>query len=362
MDLRFPTLRAWLSDEPSFRSWWPWRTTAAQRLALLRLIAVGLEENVPLGPLVATWADDERGVQRRRLRKLARLLNAGRPLAEAVEEVPGVLSEDHVLAIRFDAQSGTRTATIRSILDDASAQEQGASMRVRRAIVYFWTVLPLALLTISFIQIKIVPVLLHIFEEFGMYSTALTLSAGIADRGASGAWWISAVVLIAVLAWLFATRSGRSVRHALFGRLIRPLHQLRSADVLQKLAVAADAGRPLPGALSTLARYHYDPGVRQELLFVRNELEQGVELWQSMVAVGFLTPAEAHLLRTSQSAGNRPWALKQIIAVKRRRTWARLEKASEFMLPALVLLMAGLVVFQAMSVFEPLVELIDALG
>src|SRR6476620_2125190 len=110
MDSRFPpTFRRLLGTRITLPFGWPWYTTAAQRRGLLRVIAVGIEEKLPLVPLLQAWMEDERGAQRDRLRRLIRLLNDEVSIADAVEQVPGILRDEDILAIRFDAHSGTST-------------------------------------------------------------------------------------------------------------------------------------------------------------------------------------------------------------------------------------------------------------
>lgn len=361
MDTWFPTFRNLMFPGGPFGNWWPPYTTAAQRQSLLRLIAVAIEENLPLPPLIEHWAADESGVQCRRLRRLARLLREGRPVPVAVEEVPGVLSDEDLLALRFDSQSGTRTAAIREAIAESKLGPTRGAQRLRRALVYCCVIMPLGLIVIAFCRLKIVPVLQRVFSEFGL-ELPPWLRRSIAWQDVlSDVWWIVALVVIAGAWWLLATRHGRRLRQALLSRLFRPWRELRSADVLQHLGVAANAGRPIPGALSTLARYHFDPGIRRDLLFVRNEVEQGAEVWQSMTDARLLTPPEAHLLRTAERAGNRPWVLRQLVGVKRRRTTRALDRAAEFVLPAIVLLMAGLVLFQAITILDPLRRLVEGL-
>ena len=357
----FPTLRRLLGTSGSFRSWWPWFTTAAQRQSLLRLIAVATEEQLPLAPLVESWAQDECGVQRRRVRKLAQLLAEGRPLGEAVELVPGVLHEEDLLALRFDAQSGTRTAAIRELLASREIASAKATPRMQRAVIYLAVLVPVGLLLIAFTQINVVPVLGKIFSEFDVEMPP-ALAWSVAEGQASfHRAWLAALAIIALLGWLFATRSGRPVRTALFGRLLRPWHEVRAAGVLQKLTIAVTAGRPLPGSLSTLARYHFDPAIRRELLFVRNEIEQGADVWHSLGGVGMLTAAEVQLLTGAERGGNLAWVLQKLVAVKQRRTLHRFQWAAELAMPAFVAVMAALVVFQALTVFQPLTEIISKL-
>jgi protein transport protein HofC len=345
----FPTFGSWLAG--------PGRaSTALQQKSLLRLVAVAIEENLPLVPLLEAWLEDERGVQRWRIRRLIKQLQQGRSLADAVEAVPGVLREEHLLALRFDVQSGTRTAAIRELLAEPTGPR--CPPRLSRSLAYLFLVLPLCLAVIAFTQFKIVPVLGKLFREYSADTPPVLAWSLSSWYTLFGVWWLPALAVIALLGWLLATRSGRPLRHALFGRLLRPWRAWRSADVLQKLALAIGAGRPLPGALSTLARYHYDPSIRSDLLYVRNEVEQGADVWSSLAGVRLLTAAEAQLVAASGPVGNQPWILRQLAEVRRRRTTRRSQRASELVMPAIVFLLAALVVFQALTVFQPLMRLI----
>ena len=102
-------------------------------------------------------------------------------------------------------------------------------------------------------------------------------------------WYIFLLAIMAVYWLLFSSWPGRRLRRTILTRVIRPLRELHTADVLEKLGVAIEAGRPIAGALSTLARYHFDPTLRHQLLYIRNEVEQGADVWQSMAAIGLLS-------------------------------------------------------------------------
>ncbi len=121
-------------------------------------------------------------------------------------------------------------------------------------------------------------------------------------------------------------------------------------------------GPPYCRALSTLARYHFDPAIRYKLLFVRNELEQGADLWQSMSAVDLIADADARALNLADRLGNRSWVLTQLALAKNRRALRRLDRFSQLVLPAVVLLMGMLVLFQALALFTPLINLIRGLA
>lgn len=336
-----------------------WRRTSRwQRASLLRLIAVAAEEHLPLDPLLEAWASDERGIQRYRVRRVAQLLREGAPLPDALELTPGALRDEDVLAIRFGVQSGTLAASIRESLASLNAPPASRTRSLRGTVVYGAIVALALAVIVTFLQVKIVPSMQMIFDDFNLETPdplkwSITLASAIAEF-----WWIGALALLALASSVFSEWPGRVIRHQVFGRHLRALRELRSAEVLDKLSVAAYAGRPVSGALSTLARYHFDPVTRHKLLFVRNEAEQGADVWQSLGTAGLLTPAEIDVINASEHVGNRPWALKQLAGGKKRRTAQFLQRTSDLLLPVMVAALGVFVLFEALSILAPLEALI----
>lgn len=358
----FPTFERLAGRRIELPSFWPLRTTKQQSRSLARLLAVALEQNLPLLPLLEAFHADERGTQRRRVGRLIQGLKAGRTLPDAVEDNPGVLSEAETLALRFDAQTGTRTEALRRVLADWDMPSTRERRRARRTVGYLAVMLPIGLVVFSFLFLKVVPVFFKILQEFGTPPpSALVLTNEAAHVGARY-WWLVPLLLLALFWISYSTRAGRLVRHSLLGRAFQSLRELQAALVLDQLAVAAQAGRPLSGALSTLARYHYAQPVRQQLLYVRNELEQGADVWQAMSTVGLLSPADVRLLATAERLGNRAWVLHQLAGTKRHGTQWRLSRLSELVLPAAVIVLGVFVLLVALAIFQPLVQLIDNLA
>jgi type II secretory pathway component PulF len=354
----FPTFRRLFREPLPLPLWSPQRARLTQRLALLRLIAVAAEERLPLTPLLEAWSVDERGVQGTRVRRLDALLKDGVPLADAVEQAPRVLGDEDILAIRFGAQSGALAAAVRQRLGDARAQSSYGRSLFRRTMIYVVIVGFVAAAITTFLCIKIIPSMQAILADFSMTAPPpLQWSIELA-RTFANYWWAGAVVVLILLALMFSVDKGRFIRHAIIGRAVRPLRELRALEVLRLLGVAAQAGRPIAGAVSTLARYHFDPAIRSKLLYVRNEMEQGADVWQSMSAGGLIAPREAAFLNTAERVGNRPWALEMLSTSKRRRTLRRLERLSELLLPAVVLVFGAFVLLQALALFTPLVTIL----
>ena len=96
MGITFPTFRRLWNSRYDSGSIWPRRATPDRsRKALLRLIAIAAEERIPAIPLILNWSADERGVQKRRLRRLAGLLQANVALPDAIERARRVGRRRH---------------------------------------------------------------------------------------------------------------------------------------------------------------------------------------------------------------------------------------------------------------------------
>src|SRR5436309_6143544 len=155
MDTWFPTFRRLAGRRIYLPFAWPWYSTRSQRRGLLRMIAVAIEERILLAPLLSAWLEGERGVHRGRLSRLVDLLNQSIPIADAVEQVPGILQDEDILAIRFDAQSGTATQAIRNRLGQPLPNAMETSPRLRGTMYYLCAVLLLGLPIVAFIQMSI---------------------------------------------------------------------------------------------------------------------------------------------------------------------------------------------------------------
>jgi type IV pilus assembly protein PilC len=347
---RFPTLVRLL---PGRR-----RATRSQQVALLRLIAIGSELHLPLQPLLESWANDERGPQQDRVRRLARLIGDGVPLSAAVEEVRGALRDEDVLAIRFGAQSGTLADSLRASLDREAVQPADERRSLRDTLVYAVVVGMLFCAISTFYFVKIAPALRAILHDFNMGEpAALQLALSLAQT-VERYWWVIAIAIL--VGWRYLRPGRRPVapwnawrQDSLGGRA--------SAEILRKLSIAADAGRPMAGALSTLARYHFDPPTRHRLLYARNEVEQGADVWPSMVSAGLMTRQDANVLDAAERLGNRAWALRHLAAVKDRAAQRWVQVAAAFGMPAVVLLLGAFVLLLGLSMFVPLLRIVEGM-
>lgn len=347
----------WRVDQRLLSDGW-----AAQQQTLLRIIAVAVSQRLPLAKLVEHLSQDHRGRYRRRLRRLAKRLADGTPLADAVEQTPGVLSPATTLALRYAAQTGAVSETLTMLVDRDLTPAQRLRARLRRNLGYLFGVLLATSFVMTFLLRKIFPSYQGIFADFQFetpqaFQWFYRLAQWVETYGV-----ILAVPLLLVAFVYYSRRTWQYFHRRWLPRFSRSASYLRGADVLELLTLSHRKGRPVQGALSTLARYHYDPRLRSQLLFARNEVEQGAGVWESLLAARLLSAAETDALKTALDRRSQTWTIQQLVEVRRNRTAARLETLLDLLQPAIVLLIATGVLFAALAVLGPLFELTSGLS
>jgi type II secretory pathway component PulF len=233
----------------------------------------------------------------------------------------------------------------------------------------FYTIIMLVILAVSlsFLMIYIIPTFVQISEELWLQEVDVarpwpfqTLVAIWNNLSRYAPLWILAVILVAWSIWSLPSR--RFFRRLVSARWAGSVAQARSAELLRLLAIAVEAGRPVPAAISSLARYHFDKSVRDKLLFARNEMEQGADVWQSLADAQLITPQESNALAQASSARSRVWMMRRLALWKQDTIARRNETVVAFAQPLVTLIFAGVVLLIGTAIFGVLSRLIQVLA
>ena len=336
----------------------------SRQRALLRLLAAATEKEIPLVPMLDAFADDAAGSWRNDLYQLAGLLRSGLPLAEALDEVPRLLPPDVMLAVRLGAESGSPAAALRAAVRTFAESDRAFRPRGMGHFFYTWMLLLALFNVVSFLKYWIVPKFKMIFEDFNVRLPDLTVAIISASDFVVNYFYLFGPLFF-LMFWASLAIAGNDLLSALdvaplslFGWLF-PRRSV--PELLRNLSVVVESGRPLSGAISTMGRYNRSAAFRRQLLYIRNEIEQGVGLWDCLTSTGLLKPSEANLLESATRAGNLAWVLRAIADRIARGHQARIRTLREIVRPAVVLLIGLAVGFVAAGFFLPLVNVINNL-
>ena len=337
-----------------------WRYRANRRAALLVAMASAADKFMPLGPAAEAFADEWRGSFRRRAKRLARTLEAGTPLPQALRQASGLVSPKALSIIEAGQEAGVLSSAVGEAARQSLPRESLAKASL--PIWYLVDMLFVAAGVVAFMMIKIIPAFFKIFDDFDTELPPLTVLLVQAADFSANYFYIALplFLLLAAAAFHFAVRYfGLSTWDPpLIAGIAR---RLDVAAVLRLLAVIAAAERPLEPALAAFARTFPNDSLRRRLRRVREDVSYGADCWESFRVYGLLNSREVAMLKTAERVGNLPWMLGETSASIERRFAYRLQIASQFAMPAVVLTFGALVFAVVVGLFLPIVALIEKL-
>jgi len=133
------------------------------------------------------------------------------------------------------------------------------------------------------------------------------------------------------------------------------------ALVMRGLALSVRRGLPLPQALALLQESYPLQQVARQLARAREQVAQGGDWCESLRQTGLIGRADSAVLAAGQRVGNLEWALEEMAdsAMRRQTYWVQL--LVQILFPALLLVLAAAVFVFVLSVFWPLVSMIQGL-
>lgn len=336
---------------------------AVADLALLKLLeACGRQRTDPT-PMIEALAEESRGIARARFRYLAKLLRRSTPMIEAIEQIPGILPEDAVLALRLGNQSGTLPETYAMLLESQRQANSRSRFDWTGVFTYWWIVGLVLLAAIVWMNAFIAPTMRKVYDESGSIAEPFGLSIrSLFPIAFLLLLLVSLLVVVGVFDWLRTWLRNSILRSAGLQSLAMRWSSGRVAGLLRMLSVNTAAGRPIAGALSTLAKYHSNPWIRQRLLLSRNEIEQGADPWQGLREAGLITIDQEAGLSRVQGNASQAWVLRQLANQLENRVCESQHRLGLWVHPILAVAFGCVVGWLTYGMFRSLYGLVQSLS
>ena len=333
----------------------------AQHGALLWVIAAAAERFIPLVTAVEAFAQEEGGAFGHRARRLARLLAEGVSLPVAMKESRTLFPMESISLLHVGQESGALAVALRQVASQRDAYRQVlASLAGKLA--YFCMVIFFAIGVVTFVMLKIVPAFQKIFYDFDAELPAMTraLIDVSSFMGVYG-FLFTPIFLAAALVLIYIFVRNIGWTHWDPPGVDRLIRRLDTAVILDALALAAKRQHPLHTTIAVLARSYHKTSIRGLLHNVVCDINAGVDWCESLLKRGLIRRVDAAVLKAAQAAGNLPWALGEMADSNRRRVVYRLHALVQVLFPPVVLAMGAFVMFFVVSMFLPLIKLIQSL-
>jgi type II secretory pathway component PulF len=333
-----------------------------QQYAMLALIGAAAKRSMPLETAVAAFGHERGGWMRQRSRRIVNMLLDGVPLPSAVERAPGVVPPEAVPLFRVGCESGALPAAVDLAIEAHNVMEPVWQSVVPK-VGYICLLPSVALGTVVFIMMAIVPQFQKIFKDFGVQLPPLT-QAMIHFCAVVGHWWfLAAPVWMLTIALLFycLLRYAGWIRWDLPGMdwLTRRRH---TATILDGMSLAAGQQKPLARAVIELAAAYPQAKIVRRLFAAHDDMDAGGDDLETLYLHGLLGKTDLALLQAARRNGNLAWAARELADSNRRRMVYRANTFAQVVFPPIVVVYGIVVAMIAAALFLPLVKLISGLS
>ncbi|MHB8897270.1 MAG: type II secretion system F family protein [Thermoguttaceae bacterium] len=339
-----------------------YRFRSTERRSLLWTLMLAAERNIPLDAAARAFASERRDHIGDRAYDLAEYLEAGLPLALALQRARLHFPQSVLLSAELGQQTGNLGGALRRALGSNDESEQVLRSVAERTF-YLASLVLFGAAILTFMMIKIVPALQKILEEFGLEpAPAMKILVG-ATHFLVQVWPLVALViavLVLVLLRGLSYYTGSSPRY--MPGIIAGWQRADRSVVMHWLAHAVRQNRPLPEMMRLMAGYLTKRRLRSKLQRAARRVDQGLEWTECLQDAGLIRRPETAVFRAAERTGNLAWALDEMAESHARRAVYRLRAFTNVAFPAAVMVLGSVVLLIAFAMFSPLYSLISGLS
>ena len=333
---------------------------------------VHLSTSVGAGiPILESFEDMEQQTANPTMKKAIQVimeeLRGGSSLSEALSHHPLIFSEVYVSMVKAGEASGSLDKVLQRLVDFLEWQD-GLASEIKRATIYPSVVLIAVMMVmgvlLGFVFPRILPVLQRLNVPLPFLTRAVILAADIVRYH----WyWVllgiaSFFVLIRILK---ANEGGQYILDAIklripvVGGLVEKICLSRFAH---HLGVLLRTGVDITQSLSITERIVGNAILAQAVKETREKVIQGNSLWRSLQETGAFPPLLVRMVFVGESTGTIDNSLEKVTEFYDREIPATVKKVFAVLEPLIIVLLAGVVLVVALSIFVPLYDALGKVG
>ncbi|MBS0213059.1 MAG: type II secretion system F family protein [Proteobacteria bacterium] len=294
-------------------------------------------------------------------------VRGGTSLSTALEQQHGLFSRLYVSTVRAGEVGGSLHETLARLADYLD-RSRGLRARVVNALIYPAILFGVVGLSLIFLLGFVVPQFQQMFDGLNaqiplMTRIVLGVGNGVRDYG-----WLLPVLLIALLWWADRKRRDPAFRRALDEWLLRRkllgslVARAETARLARTVGTLVNNGVPLLQSL-TIARNVLGNRVLAEAVDVTaEEVKTGSGLAHALARRGVFPRLAVQMVQVGEESGELDTMLLRTADTFDRETAQAMDRFLAALVPALTILMAGVVGVVILSILFPLFDLTSSIG
>lgn len=333
-------------------------------LALItRQLATLVQSGMPLEEcLKAVSEQSEKPRIRTMLLAVRSKVTEGYTLADSLADYPHVFDD----LFRSMVSAGEKSGHLDSVLErlaDYAENRQKMRSKLQQALIYPVVLVVFAIGIVAFLLAAVVPKIVGQFVQMGQelpQSTQFLLSSSEFVQN----WGIHLLVAIILLTYLLKySLSKPNVRlnwdrkiisMPLFGKIARGLNTARFA---RTLSICTSSAIPILEGMRVAVDVMSNHYVKQQVLIATDNVREGSSLRRALEQTKLFPPMMLHMIASGEQSGELEGMLTRAADNQDANFESTVNIALGIFTPALIALMAGLVLFIVMATLMPILEM-----
>lgn len=290
----------------------------------------------------------------------------GVPLSQAFES-QGIFPRIYTASILAGEQSGSLDEVLHRFVEYLR-RSVSITRKLRGALAYPAFLLVAAGFMIAFLTLYIVPRMSDLFRGLdanrglpAITNLVLAISTGLTQN----IWWILPLVIVLIVSlvlWL-RTANGRLVLHKLLlklpvaGTLIR---QMAAAQLARSLSTLLSGGITVPDSWEIASQAISNTELRRRSESVLQLIREGRGFTESLEQANWLPELALDMIGIGERSGSLREMLDEVAKFYDAEAEVKLEQLTTLLEPAILLVMAGVVVVILLAIYLPIIDTISA--
>lgn len=324
-----------------------------------RQLSVMMEARVPVMQSLTSLATETKGANlKETILKVAKLVEGGDPLSEALTAHPETFSNFYVNLIKSGEASGNIAPTLYSISDHLEKEYDIAS-QIKQALIYPLFLVCVLFFVIGVVVTQIVPKIEDLIAENGNKPTPFASAMLNFYKFLGNYWWILLlviVILIFTLVVYFKTKDGKkeydekSLKIPLLGGFLKKIFLIRFANNVSTLLTAGiSINKALKVAEDTVDNVVYKKVIDD----VENKVSEGEKLSLAMGRHSeYFSSFALQIVKVGEQTGKLDKTLMDIVNFYEKEIKRSIDLFSRLLEPIMIIILGIIVTVLAMSVLS----------
>ncbi|TRX57899.1 type II secretion system inner membrane protein GspF [Thalassomonas sp. M1454] len=339
------------------------KVSAAELALMTRQLATLVESGLPLEEaLVAVGEQCEKNSLKSMIMSVRSKVTEGYGLAESMAEFPGVFDK----LFRAMVAAGEKSGHLDNVLNrlaDYTEKRQYMKSQLVQALIYPVIMTVIAVGVITILLVAVVPEIVGQFEHMSQELPGTTrFLIAVSEFLQDYILWIIGLMVIAGIVFKQMMKKSefemmvhrRSLFLPIMGKVTRGLNTARFA---RTLSICTASAVPLLDSMKIAGEVLTNEHIKLKVQEAADKVREGASLQNSLKQTQLFPPMMLHMIASGEKSGELEQMLTRAADNQDREFDATVSISLKIFEPALMVTMAGVVLFIVMAIIQPIMQL-----